>query len=392
MSTSRLAETYSGSEIRIAHVITDLGAGGAEMMLYRLLEKSDRSAFFHQVYSLTDEGPIAERIRRLNLPVASLGMRRTLSSAARLLRLKQWLRDSNPHLVQTWLYHADLLGGVIARWDRVAPVVWSVHHTHLDPREDRRTTIWTARACARLSGVVPASIVCCSQTASRVHQEMGYAEEKIVVIPNGFDMDIYQRDDQGRRLLRQEIGAAEDVILIGTVGRDHPQKDHATFMKAASILSSKHPEIQFVLCGPGLDETNESLLSLADRLGIRSITHFLGYREDVVQVYSSLDVFTLSSSHGEAFPNVIGEAMACEVPCVVTDVGDSAEMVGGTGFVVDPKNPEALAGAWRRMLDVQAGGRMRLGRRARERIQSRYTLPSIVQRYEGLYRNVLERG
>jgi glycosyltransferase involved in cell wall biosynthesis len=290
------------------------------------------------------------------------------------------------------MYHADLLGGLAVRLvGSGIPVVWNIRHSNLDPKGNKRTTIWTAKVCARLSNRLPARIVCCSEASRQVHTALGYAPQKMVVIPNGFDLSAFKPDPAARESVRRELGIAADALLIGLVGRFDPQKDHGNFVAAAALLSAAYPEVHFLLCGDGVNWDNQKLAGWIEEAVLRQRFHLLGRREDMPRLTASLDIASSSSSYGEGFPNVIGEAMACGVPCAVTDVGDSAFIVGYTGLVVLPRDPEALAQAWKRLIDMGPEGRQRLGGAARKRILENFNLPDIIARYEALYREAARR-
>lgn len=376
---------------KITHIISDLATGGAEMMLYKLLSCMDGAAFENEVISLTNTGPVGEKIQMLGVPVRALGMRRGVPSpwdSMLAARLAYWLRRSRPDVVQTWMYHADLIGGLASELAGDTPVVWGVHHSYLDPQHSRRTTIWTAKACARLSGLVPTRIVCCSELSSEVHASLGYDAEKILVIPNGFDLTQFKPDPAARVSVRREFGVPEEAPLIGLVGRFSPEKDHHNFVQAAGLLHARKPKVRFLLCGSGVDWHNEELVRCIAAAGIRrDRCHLLGLRNDIPRLNAALDIAT-SSSSSEGFPTVIGEAMACGVPCVVTDSGDSAKIVGETGVVVPPRDFRALAEGWCRVLDMGARKRSELGEKARKRIEDHYSLESVTRAYTSLYKEL----
>ena len=371
--------------IRVTHVINGLGVGGAETMLYRLLSASDRARFHHRVISLTDVGAIGKRMAALGLPVEALGMRRGLGDLAVPLRLARNLSRGSPSLVQTWMYHADLVGGLAARLAGSGPVIWNIRQSTLEPGLSKRTTIWTRRLCARLSRLVPQRIVCCSQVARDVHVRLGYAADKFVVIPNGFDLDEFRPDTAARQAVREELGIAPEMALVGGVGRWDPQKDYRTFVAAAARLAAEAPESRFLLCGEGLVWDNALLSGWIARAGLADRFVLLGHRDDIARVTAALDIAGSSSAYGEGFPNVVAEAMACAVPCAVTEVGDSAMLVAATGRTVPPAEPDALAGAWKELLDLGPEGRASLGAAARARIARDFSLASVVARYERLY-------
>jgi glycosyltransferase involved in cell wall biosynthesis len=350
--------------VRVVHIISGLELGGAEMMLYQLLGGSDRERFQSEVVSMTEGGSVGERIGQLGIPVHALGMRRRLPTPWHLLPLIRVLRRARPDVIQTWMYHADLFGGVAARLAGRIPVVWGIHHTQLE-RES-------------------------SEATRRVHIQMGYAPDKMQVIPNGIDLDRFRPDPEARTSVRAELGLEPEAFLIGMVARFHPQKDHHTFVRAASLLADQ-PGVHFLLCGKGITGQNAELSGWIGGAGMGSRIHLLGLREDIPRVVAALDISTLSS-RSEAFPLVVGEAMASGVPCVVTDVGDLAEIVGTAGVVVPPRDPEALAEAWNTVIGAGPEGRARLGELARKRIAERYSLQAAVMRYQDLYTSLCPGG
>ena len=375
--------------IKVAHIIAGLDADGAETVLHTLTSRMDRDRFENQVISLTEMGPVAERLKDSGIQVRALGMRRGTPNPYHLLRLSRWLKESQVHLVQTWMYHADLMGGVAARFAG-KPVIWGIHHTNLDPSQNKRLTIRTAKICARLSHRLPKRIICCSEASKRAHAQFGYAEQKMTVIPNGFDLRQFHPDGEARGTLRRELGIPDETPLIGMAARFHIQKGHKNFVDAAARLHARVPNAHFALCGKGVDGNNVELLSWIEQggAGLREVCHVLGSRQDMARFFSALDIAT-SSSLSEAFPMAVGEAMACGTPCVVTDVGDSAMIVGDTGKVVPANDPQALADAWHALLQSGAAARKQLGQAARNRVEQRFGLEAIVERYQELYREVL---
>lgn len=356
-------------------------------MLYKLLSNTAQSVFDPEVVSLTDIGLVGERIQSLGISVRALGMRRGIPNPLAVFALSRWLRQSRPAVIQTWMYHADLIGGIAAKLAGDIPVVWGIRHSNLEPKGNKRNTLWTARLCATLSRWLPARIVCCSEAARRVHVQLGYAEKKMRVIPNGFDLSLFKADEEARSNVRRALEIPEQALIIGLVARFDPQKDHRIFFQAAGILHKTRPDVHFLLCGDGITHENRQIMQWIEENGLEARVHLLGRRQDIPRLTAALDIAS-SSSFGEGFPNVIGEAMACAVPCVVTDVGDSALIVGETGKVVPPRNPSALAAAWGAMIEIGREGRRKLGHAARERIEENFRIETIAARYEQLYREV----
>ncbi len=358
------------------------------MMLLRLVERL-RGAFDQQVISLTDCGPVGERIVGVGVPVKTLGMRRGVPNPLAVVRLAGMIRRLGPDVVQTWMYHADLLGGMAARLAGTRAVAWNIRHNELSNEESAWLTRRVVSLCARLSGRIPMRIVCCSHAAMRTHVALGYEPSRFVILPNGFDLDRF-RPDAGARV-REELGIPESAPLIGLIARFHPQKNHALFFAAAGLLHARRPDVHFVLAGRGVDPENREIVRWIRNAGTGEVTHLLGERDDVPRLTAALDISTSSSSWGEAFPNVLGEAMACGVPCAATDVGDAALIVGDTGRIVPRDDPQALARAWEELLSLPEGERRALGRAARARIREHFDMNAVAERYAALYRELAAR-
>jgi glycosyltransferase involved in cell wall biosynthesis len=372
--------------LHIVHVITGLQTGGAEMMLYKLLSETSKDQNVQsRVISLMPDGPMGERIRELGVPVTTLDMRRGTLTLNGLHQLYRLLRREKPDVVQTWMYHADLIGGIVAWVAGVDHIVWNIRSSTLDPERDKQTTIWTAKLCAWLSSWLPDRIVTCAREAGRVHTELGYDASKMVVVPNGFGTEQYRPDEHRRAQIRDELNLQEKTV-VGLVARYHPQKDHRTFVRAAARLVERVPDAHFVLCGTDITWENQELVGWIEKHGLRDSVSLLGRRDDVASVMTAFDVAVLSSATGEAFPNVVGEAMACGVPCVVTNVGDSADIVGDTGMAVPTKAPDKLAEACEQILTLPESERRTLGEKARDRVERKYSLSAVANRYLQIYR------
>jgi glycosyltransferase involved in cell wall biosynthesis len=369
--------------VKVVHLITDLDTGGAEMMLAKLLSAMDRGRFRSVVVSLLEPGPVADRIRELGVPVHTLGMSRGRPSACGLLRLWRLLDRERPDVLQAWMYHANLLG-LLGRWAPAgAPTVWNIRSGRPDLSGYSRATRCIVRAGAWLSRW-PSAIVINSTSGREVHAAVGYRPRRWEVIPNGFDLARFVPDASARRSVRDELGLGPGAVLVGLVGRYHPVKGHDLFVRAASLLAGRHAGAHFVLAGPDVVPGNPALRELLEGHPARDSFHLLGPRADVPRLMAALDVL-VSSSYSEGFPNVIGEAMACGVPCAVSDVGDSRAVVGDTGAVVPPGDAPALAEGLARLLDAGAGGRAALGAAARQRVEETYSLQRVAGRYQSLY-------
>jgi glycosyltransferase involved in cell wall biosynthesis len=373
------------------HIINDLSIGGAEMMLYKLLTENDRERFAPIVISLIDRGALRERIEGLRIEVHTARMKPGSPSPLGFWRLVRLMRRFKPDLVVGWMYHSCLAAQLANFFlSRRSTVLWSIHSSISSLASEKKLTATVIRVCARLSKLAD-QVIFVSRASLMQHKPMGYRLDKSCVIPNGINVTDFVPSSESRVSVRSELGLAGDAFLIGLTGRYHPMKDHANFLQAAALVSKKYPETHFLMVGRGVDHENSVLRRSIQELGLTRQTHLLGERNDMPRLAAALDIFSLSSAYGESFPNVIGEAMACGVSSVVTEVGDAVWIVGDTGRVVPLRDPRALADAWEEMMDIGPSARMALGRAARSRVIEHFTLESVVARYDALYETVLAR-
>ena len=365
--------------IRVVHIITALGSGGAERVLYLVASgRSEGHATRHVVVSLTDEGVYGPKLRAAGVELHCLGMPRGRSTLAAFLALVRVIRRLQPDVVMTWLYHADLMGTLAARLAGARQIIWNIRCSDMDFRHYAPTTRRIVKVLARLSRV-PWAIATNSEAGRRAHEALGYRPKRWVYLPNGFDTSLWRPDEALRASVRNELGFSQGDRVIGLIARVDPQKDHANFFAAARLLAAQRPDARFLLVG-------KDTRRLALPSEIRTVTVATGARTDVPQLMRALDVLVSASAYGEGFPNVIGEAMASGVPCVATDVGDSAVVIGDTGRIVPPKDPAALAAAIEAMLDLPPEEMRALGVRSHERIRTVFSLGTCLQNYANLIR------
>jgi glycosyltransferase involved in cell wall biosynthesis len=368
--------------MKVVHVITSLDRGGAEAVLYRLATAPFDGATEHVVVSLQGLGTYGPLLIERNVATYTLDMPKGKVSMAGIWRLFRIMRRLRPDVVQTWMYHSDLIGGVVARLAGVKRIVWGVRHANLDKDKNSRMTLLVARLCARLSKFVPSSIVCCSERAAVTHKAFGYSAGKFVNIPNGYDISRFKPDAHARSRVRAELGIGEDAVVLGCVARWDIQKDHPNLLGALSLLKQAGFDGRCLLAGAGINSENSALTDLIDRFGLASQVHLLDQRDDVPDLMNAFDINVLSSS-GEAFPNVLAEAMACGVPSVTTDVGDARLIVGDTGWVVEAENVTALAdGITRAIAELSSGQGAERAQRCRRRIVDEFQLSKMVSRFE----------
>jgi glycosyltransferase involved in cell wall biosynthesis len=381
--------------MRILHIISGLGVGGAETLLYRLIRESQGDGTEHIVISLSSLDVMGDRIRSLGVEVRILGMQRGAPQPLLLGRMVKWIVAFKPDVVQTWMYHADLFGGIaglaarqILAWREKSGnrlgLLWAIHQTDFPSFGAGLKLGLVAKCCAMMSSRIPDLIVCCADSAKANHVRGGYCAERMHVIRNGFDIDLFRPLESARPGLRKALGIEERVPIVGIVGRYHAVKDYGNFVAAIGRVRRQLPECQYVMIGQGLNCENRALQDMLEEAGVSRECHLLGPRDDLQQLIPGFDVFCLSS-RSEGFPTVVGEAMACGVPCVVTDVGDTALLVGKLGSIVPRENSEALAAGLLALLAMPADERRNLGELARQRIRSLFSIESTWQHYKQAY-------
>lgn len=375
--------------MRIIHVITGLNTGGAETALCRLLETLHSPKFEHVVVALGDMGSLSARVGAA-AEVHHLGMNPARPRARDLWRLRGILRASSPDLVHGWMYHANIAAS-LASVKLVIPLLWGIRQSLYDLDNEKRLTRLVIKAGARFSSQ-PRYILYNSSVSARQHEAAGYDSNRTRVIPNGFDTAAFQPDLTARLRIRAELKVPDDALLIGLIARVHPMKDHFNFLSAASVFSELNPGAYFVLVGDGADSSNAYLNELAADFGLLERLRWCGRRTDIAAIDAALDIACSSSSWGEAFPNAIGEAMACGIPCVATNVGDVPTIIGDTGVVVPPSNSDALAAGWAQLAALDTSARRAMGMRARQRIVERYSLAAVSKQFADLYASLISKG
>lgn len=377
------------NHIKIVHIITTLTLGGTETMLHKLLANApEDSNIHHSVVGLTESGIYGQKFKEMGIPLYCLGMKKNLSDIVGLVKLYRLLKRVRPHILQTWLYHSDLIGLIVGLLSRVPVIVWNVRCNDMNLMHYAHTTQWTFKLLSHLSHM-PKAVIINSDAGKKTHIQKGYTPPRWEVIPNGFDTKVFQPDFSARLKLRKVLGLNESTPIIGLVARYDPMKDHANFFKAAGKLIRTLPEARFVLIGEGMHMQNRELKEMIQKNDLDDKTYLLGKKTDLPNIYPAFDISTLSSL-SEGFPNVLGEAMACGVPCITTDVGDAAFIVGDTGIVVPPGDADALAQAWVDMISLPTEQRIEQGCRARQRIFDNFSISSTVQRYQKFYLELVQ--
>lgn len=375
--------------MKVIHVITGLNDGGAEAVLYHLCTH-DRS-YNYTVVSLMDEGKYGLLLESYNLDVHYLNMPAGKITFSGLCQLFKLINELKPDVVQTWMYHADLIGGVIARLAGSRNVVWGLHHTVLIRKESKRSTILVAKINALLSKFIPKKIIYCAHKSKEAHESIGYNAKIGYVVENGYDITKFIPNNIVGYELRSEINICRDVFVIGHVGRFNALKDYPNLISALALVEKVKPNVKFVFVGSNISLENQELINLISKHNLQNIPLLMGKRDDISSVMNCYDLFVLSSS-SEAFPNVLNEAMACGTPCVTTDVGDAAFIVGDTGWVVPPKNSQKLADAILLAMDeklTKPDAWLYRKTACRVRIVNNFSLETMIYKYHQVWNEAI---
>lgn len=371
--------------MRVLHVINGLTTGGAETVLYRLA--TFPSATEHEVICLEERswfsGKLeAHGVRVHHLNWGSSGGRRAMAELHRLIRA------SSADVVQAWMYRSNLVAGLSA-WIVGKPVVWNIRASTLDTL--RPASRYIARLCGLLSAWVPQYVINCSAKSEELHARLGYRRAAGGVIANGYDPDLFAPDDKARDATRAALNLSPSDFAVGTICRWHPQKGLPVLLRALRLLLDRGTGVRLLMAGRDLDANNAELRGLIEELKLQDDVQLLGERADVPDIARALDLHVLASVGAEGFANSVAEAMLAGTPNVATDVGDTALILGSTGWLVPPGDVQALAEAivearheW---LEARKDWEQRR-RDTRERIIGNFSLKQMVDAYEEVWRQV----
>ncbi len=372
---------------KIIHIITSLKDGGAEASLFRLLKYDTQNT--HIVISMMDEGKYAKLLQELGITVHCLKMPRGKITRQGLNNFWNLIKKLKPDLIQTWMYHADLIGAVIAKLQGI-PCVWNIRNSDLSPKKTSTSTRIVARVNAVLSYSFPKKVISCAQQSVDVHKKIGYKKNNFFIIPNGYHFENFFASYEKVNLIKNNLNLPSHVPILGMVARFDPQKDHYNLLQALHYLRRQPKDFRCLLIGFQMDATNRKLAQWIVNADLQNKVILLGQRSDIPIIMNSLDIHVLSSC-GEAFPNVIAEAMGCGTPCITTNVGDAALIVGDTGWVVPSSNSQALADAILAAIQEKEQNPIAWQARkraAKQRIMDNFSIERMVATYNQVWQEI----
>ena len=373
----------------ILHVITSLSDGGAESLLYTLCSNDKDNS--HIVISMMDLGKYGPMLQHQDIPVYTLNMPRSRLTLSGIIRLRRIIISSRPDVVQTWMYHANLVGGIISRIAGCQHIVWGIYASDLNLKFTSYKLHLTMKLCALISGWIPKSIISCADKSISLHKDLGYVD-RFSVIHSGYDITQFLPDENIRISWRTQWGFKSTDFLIGFVARWDPLKNHIMLLQALSNVRSKLPDCYCVLVGNGCDKNNIDLLNMIDSFGLSDIVVLCGMQKNIPNFMNGIDVHVLPSLT-EGFPNVVAESMACGIPNIVTDVGDTALIVDNTGWVVPSQDIVKFSNALELAFNAMKSPTEWLKRKnnCREHIINNFNLQTLIDNYSSVWRNAIKK-
>lgn len=369
--------------VRLLLITRSLNYGGSERQVVALAKGLRKRGAFVTVATFYSGGPLRREIESAGVLVESLEKRARWDVLGFLGRLIRLVRRIQPTILHGYLPTSNILTVFIKPFCSSTKIVWGLRASNMELERYGyvdQIQSWVERKLSHFADL----IVVNSHAGFDFAARRGFPQDKMVVIPNGIDVDRFCPDTSARQRIRQAWGVADDQHLIGLVGRLDPMKGHDTFIKAAALLSRGRDNITYICVGDGPEAFKQKLVALSKEMGLDHRLIWVSASDDVGAIYNALDLVTSCSSYGEGFSNVIGEAMACGRPCVVTDVGDAKRIVGDTGYIVAPGNPAALASTWQEALDANDSEKARRSQMARKRVVEQFSLERLIEETSGV--------
>ncbi len=368
---------------KIVHIIIGLNVGGAELMLKRLVLHSQKTGEFqHSVISLTDTGVVGPDLQDKGITVYSLGMGSNLSVPRTFARLRKLLKKLQPDVVQTWMYHADFLGGLASKSLNVDKIIWGIRTTDVSQGPSKLTT-HLSKVCAKLSYYIPDAIVCAAHVSKDYHLSIGYDESKMMVIPNGFDVEALSSTKEEGLEIRKQVNLSPDDIVIGSVGRFNPVKNQKLFVDVAANLVKDFPDLKFMIVGRDNTTENKELMAWIRQYDLTDSFRLLGQRDDVPKCLKAMDVFCLHSKT-EGFPNVVGEAILSDTVCVATNVGDVGVLLDKESLALS-NDVNGLSEVIKNYLNYPKHKLIEKTNQNKHNVITKYSMEAVLNKFHSLY-------
>lgn len=371
--------------MRVVILIRSLGAGGAERQATVLAKGLASKGHIVSLVSFYNKGVFRENVKGTGVRYEAIGKTGRWHMATFLLGLRRILKRADPDVVYSSMPPANIAAVVSARLGARRHIVWRLASSDMSLSKYD----WFSAASYKVEAAFsrfPAVIIANSYAGCEAAEKRGFPKAKLRVVVNGIETEVFVRAEEDGRSARREWGIDDGKRVIGIVARADPKKGYEDFLSAARMLRDVRNDVWFACIGAGEGRYAATLKSLAKAFGMDDAIVWRSCEQDMPRAYNALDINTVASRFGEGFPNSVGEAMSCGVPCVVTDVGDSALIVGATGELVPRQSPEDLMQGWQRLLYRLDNDEEDTRARARRRIVEKYSVSTYVDRTERVLR------
>ncbi|UJF23144.1 glycosyltransferase [Shewanella sp. OMA3-2] len=371
--------------MKVYHIITSLDVGGAETALKRLVIDT-KDDYDIKIFSLTTSGKIAGELIKEGVDVYSLNIKTLRNVIKSINLLKNIFIMDKPDVIHSWLYHADLIGGIASKLAGVKNVIWGVRTTHL--KKGSFSTVVIRQLLSFLSYFIPSKIVCVAEAARDFHVKIGYSRKKMIVIGNGFSCDPQKLSELEVFRERERLGITVSDIVIGSVGRFSQDKAQDLFVQAALLVAPNNPDVKFLMVGREIDINNSLLMNPIKKSGFSSKFILVGEQSDISRWFCLFDIFCLHS-RTEGFPNVLGEAMSHGLCCASTKAGDAEFILSNTGVLSEHITSESIAFSINQLLILSSAQRIALGRLAKKRANDYFSIQKTTSQYNKLYKKMM---
>lgn len=374
--------------MKILHIITGLGDGGAENTLYKICKYDLKNK--HVVISLKGTDKYFSLLNKIGIKVFCFNFK--YYSIFKFLLLINTIRRLKPDITQTWLVHADLVGGMASILAGYKNIIWNIRYSNFEIGKAKLMTIMIIKLLSKLSYLIPRKIIIVSKKAINIFEKEGYDKKKLIFIPNGYDLSFLKQDSDKKKNFIIKNKLENKKFIIGNVARYDPKKDHSNLLNALSILRNKKIEFFCILAGKNIDRNNLKLIKEINEFELTKYIKLLGQNDNILGVMNGIDVYVQSSSFGEGFPNVVAEAMACKTPCIVTDVGDASLLVGNTGWIVPPSDPIHMANALEKSFyEIDSIKWNQRCIKARSKISNKFDISVMIKNYNKVWAKVYKK-
>ena len=369
-------------KMTVCHIISSMSHGGAQQVLARIL-RTDKDVN-HEIISLSNLGRYGQEIANEGYNIVSLDMNKYTLNLRKLFKLYKILKNRNYNVIQTWMYHADLIGGIFG-YVLNKKVYWNIRNSDLNTKWAPYLTIVIQRICSLLSKKIPHKILSCSDRASLIHMNIGYDNSKFLVIDNGYNLSEIKFDNNLRINFRKKYEIDENEFIFGMVARWDPQKDFESLIKSIELFykNNDSTKVRFFLAGPNILHNNLDLQKLIKE-SLKDKIVLLGNIDNIENFMNGIDCHVLSSAGNEGFPNVIGEAMACELPCICTDVGDISKLIYDKKWIVPVKSPNIFSKKMEEIYNLYLNHRLifnEMKKKNREHVVNNFAIEKMVKSY-----------